>query len=123
VNKLSLAMAKKFCKFCLFWFRQRATKFATLNLRFIPSYASHKHTNFFYIISIFVKEVYVQDIEQKAAKIMAKQMYIEYKPKVSRHIEKIYFGPKVTEMELFQDMLVSEGLNNIPCEKSTNRLA
>ncbi|MDR2554659.1 MAG: tetratricopeptide repeat protein [Fibromonadaceae bacterium] len=51
-----------------------------------------------------------------------KQIYIEYEPKVSDHIEKIYFGPKATEMELFQDILKHKNIR-IFCEKSTNPLA
>ena len=53
-----------------------------------------------------------------------KRLYIEYEPKPSNHIKKIYFGPKVTEteMELFQDILTHKELN-IPYEKSKNPLA
>jgi tetratricopeptide (TPR) repeat protein len=51
-----------------------------------------------------------------------KRMYVEYDLKVSDHIEKIYFGPKATGMELFQDFLTNK-LLPIICEKSKNPLA
>jgi len=49
------------------------------------------------------------------------KMYIEYRH-IPSYIEKIYFGPKFTKMELFQDLLRHEG-KDIPCIKSTNPLA
>jgi len=51
-----------------------------------------------------------------------KRMFIEYSPKASSHIDRIYFGPKFKDCELFQSMLKKNGLN-IPCEKSKNPLA
>jgi tetratricopeptide (TPR) repeat protein len=51
-----------------------------------------------------------------------KQLYVKYEPKVSDHIEKIYFGPKAAGMELFQDFLTHKGLN-ISYERSTNPLS
>ena len=50
-----------------------------------------------------------------------KQIYVEYEPKVFKHIEKIIFGPKAAGMELFQDILIHKGLN-ITCTKSKNPL-
>jgi hypothetical protein len=50
------------------------------------------------------------------------KMYIEYEPKISTHVKKIYFGPKVTGIEKFQDFLTYKGLN-IQCERSKNDLA
>jgi tetratricopeptide (TPR) repeat protein len=50
------------------------------------------------------------------------KMYIEYDPKVSTYIEKIYFGPKTKGIEIFQDFLFHNGLD-ITCEKSKNPLA
>ena len=47
-----------------------------------------------------------------------KQMYVEYQ-EIPRHIKRIYFAPKATEMELFQDVLKHEGLG-ISCEKSNH---
>jgi len=49
------------------------------------------------------------------------KMYIEYEPDVSKHVEKIYFGPKVTGKEMFEDFLVYKGLT-IPCERSSGAL-
>jgi len=51
-----------------------------------------------------------------------KQMYINYAPSVPMHLEKIFFGPKATGIELFQSMLKNKNLN-IPCEQSKNPLA
>lgn len=50
------------------------------------------------------------------------RIYIEYLPKVSGHIEKIYFGPKFEGGELFQAILKNNGLD-IHCEKSKSPLA
>ncbi|MCL2480320.1 MAG: tetratricopeptide repeat protein [Spirochaetaceae bacterium] len=50
------------------------------------------------------------------------RMYVEYEPQVSKHIEKIYFGPKANGMELFQDFLTHKDLN-IPTVKSDNPLS
>ena len=49
-------------------------------------------------------------------------MYIEYAPNVSEHIEKIYFGPKATGIELFQDYSAHKKLI-ISVIKSENPLA
>jgi len=51
-----------------------------------------------------------------------KKMYVEYEPVVSRHIEKIIFGPKADGIELFRDILMHKDLN-ILCERSKNPLA
>jgi hypothetical protein len=51
-----------------------------------------------------------------------KQMFVEYEPKVSIYIEKIYFGPRAGGMKLFQDILSHKGLP-IPYEQSKNPLA
>jgi hypothetical protein len=50
------------------------------------------------------------------------KMYIEYEPDVSKHLEKIYFGPKTTGKEIFEDFLVYKGFNKIICEKSSGNL-
>ena len=49
-----------------------------------------------------------------------KQLYLEYL-QIPTHVEIIYFGPKATEMELFQDILKHKGLE-IPCEQSKHPL-
>ncbi|MDR2580069.1 MAG: tetratricopeptide repeat protein [Fibromonadaceae bacterium] len=51
-----------------------------------------------------------------------KQIYVEYKPEVFSCIERIYFGPKATGIELFQDFLIHHG-KKILYEKSANPLA
>jgi hypothetical protein len=51
-----------------------------------------------------------------------KQMYVEYLEAPS-HVDKIYFGPKATGIELFQDILTNKSIKYIPCKKSTNPLA
>jgi tetratricopeptide (TPR) repeat protein len=51
-----------------------------------------------------------------------KQMYINYAPSVPMYLDKIYFGPKATGIELFRSMLKNKKLN-IPCEQSKNPLA
>jgi tetratricopeptide (TPR) repeat protein len=48
---------------------------------------------------------------------------VSYKPKVIPRIEKIYFGPKATNMQLFEDRLTVELSYKIQCEKSENPLA
>ncbi|MDR2581947.1 MAG: tetratricopeptide repeat protein [Fibromonadaceae bacterium] len=49
---------------------------------------------------------------------------VSYKPKVISRIEKVYFGPKATNIETFQDRLKINKLDGkIDCEKSTNPLA
>jgi len=50
------------------------------------------------------------------------RMYIEYEPKAPNHIEKIYFGPKATGIEMFRDFLKHKDLV-IPCENSENNLS
>jgi len=52
-----------------------------------------------------------------------KQMYFEYPFAVPMYIDKIYFGPKAEDFELFKSMLKYKGLDDIHCEKSTNPLA
>ena len=59
------------------------------------------------------------------------KMYIIYEPKILYQsgpdiiprIEKIYFGPKATNMELFEDRLAIELKCKIKCKKSENPLA
>ena len=51
-----------------------------------------------------------------------KRIYCEYNPDVSRYVKKIYFGPKATEIDLFQGML-KLNKKKIECEKSNKPLA
>jgi len=50
-----------------------------------------------------------------------KKMYIEYL-ETPDHVEKVYFGPKATDMAFFQDKLIHNGMK-ILCKKSENPLA
>jgi len=51
-----------------------------------------------------------------------KQLYIGYQ-NVTGHVEKIYFGPNATQMELFQDLLRYKGKDDIQCKRSKNPLS
>ncbi|MCL1936833.1 MAG: DUF2971 domain-containing protein [Candidatus Azobacteroides sp.] len=50
-----------------------------------------------------------------------KQMYVEYL-KIPNYVDKIYFGPKATGTELFQDILTHKGIL-VKCIQSQNPLA
>jgi hypothetical protein len=54
-----------------------------------------------------------------------KRLYIDYLNIIDDekiYVEKIYFGPNASQMELFTDLLRYKGLN-IPCERSRNPLS
>jgi tetratricopeptide (TPR) repeat protein len=90
-----------------------------LNLRYLTKHVAFKEEQECRIVKICRltdEKIRISSNEDQ------KKMYIDYEPKVSDHIEKIYFGPKATEMELFQDILTNKRLN-IPCKKSENSLA
>jgi len=90
-----------------------------LNLRYLVKHVAFKEEQECRIVKICRltdKKINISSNEDY------KQMYIDYEPKVSDHIEKIYFGPKATGMELFQDILTNKRLN-IPCKRSENPLA
>jgi len=88
-----------------------------INLRYLTKHIAFKEEQECRIVKIY----HLNDKKIKPSEDY-KQMYVEYEPKVSNYVEKIYFGPKADGMELFQDMLVHKGLT-IPCEKSKNPLA
>ncbi|MDR1803332.1 MAG: DUF2971 domain-containing protein [Treponema sp.] len=88
-----------------------------INLRYLTKHIAFKEEQECRIVKIYR----LNDKKIKTSEDF-KQMYVEYEPKVSNHIEKIYFGPKADGMELFQDMLTHKGLS-IPYEKSKNPLA
>jgi tetratricopeptide (TPR) repeat protein len=88
-----------------------------INLRYLTKNIAFKEEQECRIVKIYN----LNDREIKTSDDL-KQMYVEYKPKVSSHIEKIVFGPKAAGMELFQDILTHKRLT-IPCEKSKNPLA
>jgi tetratricopeptide (TPR) repeat protein len=88
-----------------------------INLRYLTKHIAFKEEQECRIVKI-----YRLDDERIKTSDDFKQMYVEYQPKVSNHVKKIYFGPKADGMEMFQDMLIHKGLT-IPCEKSKNPLA
>ena len=90
-----------------------------LNLRYLTKHIAFKEEQECRILKIY--RLNDEKIEIKISDDF-KQMYVEYKPKVSNHIEKIIFGPKAAGMELFQDILTRKRLT-IPYEESKNPLA
>jgi len=49
------------------------------------------------------------------------KLYIEYLPAVTKHVKKVYFGPKATGQELFEDIAINKNLE-ISCKKSKHPL-
>jgi len=90
-----------------------------INLRYLTKHIAFKEEQECRIVKIY--RLNDEKIEIKTSDDF-KQMYVEYKPKVSSYIEKIVFGPKATGMELFQDILIHKRLT-IRYGKSKNPLA
>jgi tetratricopeptide (TPR) repeat protein len=88
-----------------------------IHLRYLVKHVAFKEEQECRIIKILRLDHESVHIDDKSRRI-----YIDYKPEFSKHIRKIYFGPKATEMELFQDFLTNKGIN-ILCERSENTLA
>jgi tetratricopeptide (TPR) repeat protein len=88
-----------------------------LNLRYLVKHVAFKEEQECRIVKILKLDD--KDIKHTEE---YKQLYIEYPPKVSEHIDRIYFGPKAVGLELFKSILKNKKLN-IRCEKSTNPLA
>ncbi len=88
-----------------------------INLRYLTKHIAFKEEQECRIV-----EIHPLDYDRIKLSPDYKQMYIEYEPKVSEHIKEIYFGPKATEIEMFQNLLVHKCLD-ITCEKSENPLA
>jgi tetratricopeptide (TPR) repeat protein len=90
-----------------------------INLRYLTKHIAFKEEQECRIVKI-------HRLDDEKAKIDTsedfKQMYVEYGPFVSNHIEKIYFGPKALGIELFQDILIHK-YEYVSCEQSTNPLA
>jgi len=87
-----------------------------INLRYLTKHTAFKEEQECRIVRICsINEGKIEFNEDK--------MYIEYESDVIPQIEKIYFGPKATNMESFQDRLTVELKCKIKCEKSTNPLA
>jgi tetratricopeptide (TPR) repeat protein len=87
-----------------------------INLRYLTKHIAFKEEQECRIVKIL-------NLKDTKIKIIGnyKQMHVKYEPKVSNHIEKIYFGPNAGGMKLFQDILTHYGLP-IPCEQSKNPL-
>ena len=88
-----------------------------INLRYLTKHIAFKEEQECRIVKIY----HLNDEKIKTSDNF-KQMYVEYKPRVSSYIEKIVFGPKATGMELFQDILTHKRLT-IRYGKSKNPLA
>ena len=88
-----------------------------INLRYLTKHIAFKEEQECRIVKIYR----LNDKKIKTSDDF-KQMYVEYEPKVSSYLEKVYFGPKADGMELFKDILTHKGLI-IPYEKSKNPLA
>ncbi|MDR2597651.1 MAG: tetratricopeptide repeat protein [Treponema sp.] len=90
-----------------------------LNLRYLVKHVAFKEEQECRIVKIHHindGEVQIDDNYKK--------MYIKYLPNtnISTHINKICFGPKATDFELFKRILKNKNLN-IPCEQSKNPFA
>jgi tetratricopeptide (TPR) repeat protein len=90
-----------------------------INLRYLTKHIAFKEEQECRIVKIY--HLNDEKIEIKTSDDF-KQIYVEYKPRVSSYIEKIVFGPKATGMELFQDILTHKRLT-IRYGKSKNPLA
>jgi hypothetical protein len=87
-----------------------------INLRYLTKHIAFKDEQECRIVEI-------HSLKDEKIKISDnfEQMYVEYEPNVTNHIEKIYFGPKASGMKLFQDILTHKKLM-ISCEQSKNPL-
>ncbi|MDR0981837.1 MAG: tetratricopeptide repeat protein [Culturomica sp.] len=84
-----------------------------INLRYLVKHCAFKEEQECRIIN-------VEKLDNKDKKIKmdgSEWMYIEA-GEVSRHVQKIYFGPCATGIGLFRDRLILEELNEIECEQS-----
>jgi hypothetical protein len=90
-----------------------------INLRYLTKHIAFKEEQECRIVKIY--HLNDEKIKIKTSDNF-KQIFVEYKPRVSSYIEKIVFGPKATGMELFQDILTHKRLN-ILCVRSKNPLA
>ena len=86
-----------------------------INLRYLTKHISFKEEQECRIVRIHKHDSRIDD---------SKRIYIEYSPKVSRHIKEIYFGPKAaTALKLFKNELEDKKLGIISCKISKNPLA
>jgi tetratricopeptide (TPR) repeat protein len=93
-----------------------------LNLRYLVKHIAFKEEQECRILKIhhiLDEEIQIKDKDNKNDDY--KRMFIEYSP-ASMHIDKIYFGPKATDFDLFKSILKNKRLN-ITCHKSENPFA
>jgi hypothetical protein len=88
-----------------------------INLRYLTKHVAFKEEQECRIVKI-------HSLKNKKIKLSdnSRAMYVEYEPKVSNHIKRIYFGPNADGMELFHDILTHKEWT-IPYERSKNPLA
>jgi tetratricopeptide (TPR) repeat protein len=99
-----------------------------INLRYLIKHIAFKEEQECRIIKIHrlndketVKINPVPDNENNIQIDNIKRLYIDYQNIIGK-VEKIYFGPNASQMELFMDLLRYKG-QNIPCERSKNPLS
>jgi tetratricopeptide (TPR) repeat protein len=99
-----------------------------INLRYLTKHIAFKEEQECRIIKIHPlndkKTVKINPAPEKENNIQIdniKQLYIEYQNTIG-YIDKIYFGPNASQMELFRDLLRYKG-QNILCERSKNPLS
>jgi tetratricopeptide (TPR) repeat protein len=84
-----------------------------INLRYLVKHVAFKEEQECRVIRIMPMPKYLLDHNIHTSE--NGRIYIDYL-KIRDHIQKIYFGPKATGLELYQDMLWHNRLN-IPCER------
>jgi tetratricopeptide (TPR) repeat protein len=85
-----------------------------INLRYLTKHVSYNDERECRIVKI----ADVNDSTNVKTSENQKQKYLDYL-KIEHYIKEIYFGPKATNMDLFQNKLLNEGLK-IECKKSEN---
>jgi len=90
-----------------------------LNLRYLVKHIAFKEEQECRIVKI----LNLSKDKEKIKDSEFKQLYFEYPFAVPMYIDKIYFGPKAKDFELFKSMLKYKGLDKIKCKKSENPLA
>ena len=95
-----------------------------LNLRYIVKHVAFKEEQECRIINI--KRLFEANIVAEDDKTIKDEkhrtLYIEYL-RLKGKVKKIYFGPRATEMELYQSLLAKYGFEEVVCCRSTSPLA
>jgi tetratricopeptide (TPR) repeat protein len=87
-----------------------------INLRYLTKHVAFKEEQECRIVKI--ENVNAMEVKTSENK---KQMYLEYL-EIGQHVEKIYFAPNASDMNIFQDRLLNEDMR-IECIKSENPFA